>query len=204
MHKTLASAAFGAALALGGMVGSAQAGLTYIGTFGGNDCGGQGGFGNCYATQAGTQQGAPTDAALKGSPTVYKLNSNNNAPTGSEDFGAFYNWVDGNEFVITYNGATNVIDFVYTAGANDPALHYVAVKQAQGFALFYDAGPITSGSIDLDTYLYPGNPGWSHITFFNSAGTGPGPGPGPIPEPATLALLGAGLLGLGLARRRRG
>ncbi len=200
MNRMFASTVFGAALALGGMIGSAQAGLTYIGTFGGNDCGGAGGFGNCYATQGGTRQGAPTDPAQKGSPTVYKLNSNNNAPTGSEDFGAFYASVDGSEFTITYDGATNVIDWVYTAGTNDPDLHYVVAKQANGFALLYDASPITSGSLDLDTY-FPSNPGWSHITFFNSAGTGPGPGP--IPEPATLALLGAGLLGLGLARRRR-
>ncbi|WP_376087548.1 PEP-CTERM sorting domain-containing protein [Roseomonas sp. CCTCC AB2023176] len=33
-------------------------------------------------------------------------------------------------------------------------------------------------------------------------GNGPGPGPGPIPEPASLAIFGAGLLGLGFARRR--
>jgi hypothetical protein len=33
---------------------------------------------------------------------------------------------------------------------------------------------------------------------------GPGPSPGPIPEPASLALFGAGLLGLGFVRRRKG
>lgn len=186
---------FGAALlALCGMVGNANAALVSLGTFGGNDCGGQGGFGNCYATQEGVQQGAPTSLLLLGSPSVYKLNSNENAPTGSEDFGAFYPSVNGDEFSVSYDGTNNVLSWTYTAGLNDPVLHYVSIKQSQGFALFYDAGPITGGSIDLDLY-FPGNPGWSHITFFNSNPTIQ------VPEPASLALLGIGMLGLAAARR---
>ena len=95
---------FGAALlALCGMVGNANAALVSLGTFGGNDCGGQGGFGNCYATQEGVQQGAPTSLLLLGSPSVYKLNSNENAPTGSEDFGAFLQVIPG-AFMFIGNG----------------------------------------------------------------------------------------------------
>ncbi|MDZ4284138.1 MAG: PEP-CTERM sorting domain-containing protein [Hydrogenophaga sp.] len=183
-----------ALLGLCGIVGNANAALVSLGTFAGNDCSGQGGFGNCYATQVGVQQGAPTNLLLLGSPSVYKLNSNQNAPTGSEAFGAFYPSVNGDEFSVSYDGINNVLSWTYTAGLNDPILHYVSIKQAQGYALFYDAGPITGGSIDLDLY-FPGNPGWSHITFFNSNPTIQ------VPEPVSLALLGIGMLGLAAARR---
>lgn len=186
---------FGSALlTLCCMVGNANAALVSLGTFGGNDCGGKGGFGDCYATQEGVQQGAPTSLLLLGSPSVYKLNSNENAPTGSEDFGAFYPSVNGDEFSVSYNGSNNTLSWTYTAGLNDPVLHYVSIKQAEGYALFYDAGPITGGSIDLDLY-FPDTPGWSHITFFNSNPTIQ------VPEPVSLALLGIGMLGVAAARR---
>jgi hypothetical protein len=65
---------------------------------------------------------------------------------------------------------------------------------------------IFSGGIDLDT-LFPGNPGYSHITFFdtqNGGGTG-GDGGGAVPEPSTWAmmLLGFGAMGMAMRRRRR-
>lgn len=43
----------------------------------------------------------------------------------------------------------------------------------------------------------------SHYDIFNGDGGGGGGGGGSIPEPASLLLMGAGLLGLGLTRRRK-
>ena len=185
-----------AAIAVGAWVATpAQAGLTVVGPLPGNDCGGQGGFPNCYATTQGTQQGF-----VEGStPAIFKQNSVDNQPTGSVDFGIFAS-IDGSEFAISYNTTTHVLSFTYTPGLNDPQIHAFTIKQANSFYLFYDfLNPITSGAIDLDDY-FPGNVGWSHITFFDTGGNS---GFNPISEPLSLGLFGAGLLGLGFVRRRR-
>lgn len=172
-----------------GLTSTAQASVIYATTFSGNECGGAGGFPDCYATTTGTHQGADGG----GSPTIYKLNAD-----GSEDFGTFAS-VDGSEFNITFNSATHDLSFTYTPGANDPAIHYFVINQANYSALFYDlSDPITSFTAHLDDYLTKNPNGWSHITFFDT-----GAPPPTVPEPATLALFGAGLLGLGIMARRR-
>jgi hypothetical protein len=168
-----------------------QAALVDLGSFSGTDCGGAGGFPNCWATQTGVQQGPVLDPL--GSPAVYKLNSD-----GSEAFSTLFPTIDGNEFDITYNAGTNALSFTYNQGTGDPLLHYFMIKQANSYHLWYDAGSITSGSIALSP-LFPRNPGFSHITFFD---TGGGPA---VPEPATWAMMlfGFGAAGIAMRRSRR-
>ena len=177
-----------------GAVAPASAAITYGGNFPGNDCSG-GGFANCYATIT----GVTNNANAGGSPAIYKRDSGFNA---DEDFGRFSS-ITGREFNITYSGSSNILSFVYTPGTNDPEIHYFTVKQANGYALFYDlANAITSATLDLDNYFR--NRGYSHITFYDTGvTTTPPPPPVPVPEPASLALFGAGLLGLGMVRRRK-
>lgn len=183
-NRTIIGLALAASLAFATV---SEAAIIYAGNFTGNDCGGSGGFANCYATTTGTQQGASAGA----SPSVYKRESG-----GGQDFGSFAS-ITGSEFTVSLDAATNVLSFSYTPGTNDPEIHYFTIKQANGFALFYDlTAPITSFSTDLDAFF--SNPGFSHVTFFDT-----GSRPPAVPEPASLAILGVGLIGLGWARRRR-
>ena len=154
--------------------------VTYLGTFNGNDC--QGGFSDCYAYQGGTHQG-PIDL---GSPVIIKYGSN-----GVSEISDLFPSIDGSEFDVDLLGG-NILEFTYTPGADDPEVHYFTVKQANGYALFYDAVPITSASIALSEYFR--QPGFSHVTFFNT-------GTPAVPEPSTWAMLLVGFFGIGGALR---
>ena len=189
LMSALATAAITLATATPALAATQIIGSGPNGTFSGNDCSGSGGFSNCYATQTGVVQGAPTDPALLGSPVIIKSGSD-----GSTDISSLFTTVTGGEFQITYTAATNVLSFLYTAGAGDPAVHYFDIKQGNSYVLFYDANAITSGSIDLDNY-FPNNPGFSHITFFDTGAPG-------VPEPATWAMMLLGFGGIGMALRR--
>jgi hypothetical protein len=185
--KVLASVA-ALSLSSGFWATQAHAVIAFLGTFPGTECGGPGGFPNCYAYQTGTAQGQTGD----GSPSIFKYNFGGAIETSSQ-----YPSITGAEFQINYAANTNTLSFLYTPGADDPAIHYFAVKQADTFALFYDAAAITSGSVALSDY-FPDTPGYSHITFFNTGSTA-------VPEPATWAmmLMCFGLVGAAMRHRQR-
>jgi hypothetical protein len=176
----------------------ASAALTLVGVYSGNDCEGSS-FQNCYATLSGINnpQGASPSYA------VIKFNGNQQdqsiPPLGLDEVSSRFGTVTGGEFTRAFNATTNVFSFTYNPGAGDPTLHYIAVKQATQYALYYSAAPILAGSIDLDVAFSRNTDDFSHVTFFNSTA--------PIPEPGTWAMmiLGFGAVGGAMrsARKRR-
>ena len=162
-----------------------------IGEYRGNECGGQGGFSNCYAFPDGTTGQGVGDGS--GAGAIFKYNSG-----GDIDTSTLFPTITGSEFMVSLNRSTNTLSFTYAPAVGDPVINYFAIFQANQTRLFYDAAGITSGSINLSTY-FPRNPGYSHITFFGSAG---GIG-GAVPEPATWALMILGFGFAGAAMRRR-
>jgi hypothetical protein len=176
-----------AALAATLAFSAADAAPINAGRFSGTDCSG-GAFANCHAETTGTSQDAP------GSPSIYKLNYNSGS-FGSPAFGSFQS-IDGSEFQVSFDTSSHVLTWTYTPGASDPEIHYFTIKQGNSYTLFYDlTSPITSFTLDLDTIGYNS---LSHITWFDTGSTQTN-----VPGPNALALLGLGLLGLGMAARRR-
>lgn len=156
------------------------------GLYSGTECSGKGGFPNCYATQSGVVQGPTSDPLA--SSAIWKKNSD-----GTTEANSVFSTISGSEFTVPL--LNNVLSFTYNAGSGDPVIHYFSVKQVDGYVLFYDANPITSGFVNLSTY-FPNNPGYLHIRFFDSVNRG-------VPEPATWAMMLIGFGGNGMAMRRK-
>jgi hypothetical protein len=181
-----------AALSVGAMgVPAAAQVLTQVsGPTTGNVCTGAGGINNCIATQSGVVQGATTDPLA--SALIARITAGE-GETPATDVSSLFPTIDGSEF--DWSIANNILTFTYDPAADDPAIHYLGLSQANTYFLFYDAAAITSATFNLSDYFQ--NPGLSHIDVFDRTTA--------VPEPGTWAMmiLGFGAAGYAMRRRRK-
>jgi hypothetical protein len=170
---------------------SANAGfvLTNSPYLGQNDCAGT--FGTPKST-------TETCVAPNGSPLIVKFDFNDNGGITDITTGAFGGsdayWTS----LFTFSFANGLGSWTYTPGAGDPLITAFVAKGGNDFNYYEGSG--NSSSFNTPTTCgnpsRPGPCGLSHLSFYDSDSY-------QMPEPSTVALLGIGLLGAGVARRRK-
>ena len=163
----------------------AQATITLVGTFSGNQCTG-GPITTCYAAgftaMSGTlTQVGPNGTPVPGSPGILGLDGTGST-TGFTDSLSCE--------ILTYNYTGSEIAHFFGIFNGGSGLNCTECHNT--YQLFYNPDGFTSGTFDLS--LYFNNPGISHVDLFDS---------GSVPEPATWALMLLGFSGIGMAIRRR-
>jgi len=178
----------------------AQAGVTLVGTFSGNQCTG-GDITTCYAsgTTAGTgsltQVGA-NGSPVPGSPGILRADFDTSDHTGSTS--NFSDWITTDS-----GSGDKILNYSYTGSEMATYLGIFQGGSAVGctgdgcfrntYLLFYDPDGFTSGSFDLNSLF--NNVGISHVDLFDHGGA--------LPEPATWAMMLLGFAGVGAAMRRK-
>jgi len=178
-----------------------------------NDCTGV--FGNFGGTTAGTicDVGHALTPSVDVSPIIAKQNIG-----GAMEISAVFPSITGTEFSIV-GGTGNSGTWTYTQGTGDPDVRYWVAKAGNDPFLLHwmvndaDAAGVCAGTSDynlacLSAAVAVTGGDWStaagadlsHLSWYDTGGGTP---PFQIPEPGALFLMGAGLLGLGLARRRK-
>lgn len=186
--RSIAASAIAATMVLIPLSASAD----FIVTLEGTDCAGE--FGIPFKTCK-----IPLEYDKNQSPVIIKYEYDDGSFEGWEINTSLFPSIDGTEFLIVFDDAEGTSGtWTYTQGLDDPVVTFFVAKGGQiGFNLFSN-----TGALNTDTWFTPmndngKNAGLSHLTFYDT-GT-----PGQVPLPGTLLLLGAGLLGIGMVRRRR-
>ena len=191
MRRVLSIALASATIGLSGLAATpAQASLTLVGSFNGNQCTGLGAITNCYASGTTAGTGVLSGTQTSGSsPGILSFGPGTGSTTNFAD-----------SITVDPTTGDNILNFSYTGSE---VATYIGVFQGGSglgcadcqntYQLFYDAAGITSGTIDLSTY-FKNNTNISHIDLFDHGGA--------VPEPATWGMMLLGFAGIGMALRR--
>jgi hypothetical protein len=108
-----------------------------------------------------------------------------------------------NSYNATFSPAADSLQITYTGGSSVGPTAWLIVKDGNnspGWYLFNLTALGWNGTDTINgTGFWPNQGGISHVELFGNTS----PPPTPLPVPSPLVLLGSGMLGMGIARRKR-